>query len=130
MGQLITHAMLLTTVNGSPLLQAEKYHVGRDMKNILVETIALGVCGVSRGSAMIAIDVTEAVPAAGFDFDPGLFMDALIPVTACVQGPGGQTLMCPAYVMKDDLEQSANAKASHSFQMVGPMQQWQRAPGA
>jgi hypothetical protein len=130
MSQLIEYALLLTTVNGQPMLQAEKYAIARDGKGIPVETLALGFAGLSKGSSVVTINVMGAVPAPGFEFDAGSYIQLNIPVTAVVQGPGGQSLKCPAYILKDSLEQTVNSKAGYSFDMIGPMQQWAAASGA
>ena len=112
------------------MLQAKSYKVSRDSKANIVDTIALGMAGVSRGSPMVSIDVTSAVPAAGFEFDAGIFVQNLVPANVYVQGPGGTTLQGVVFITKDDLSQSVNAEAAYSFSCVGPLQQWISANGA
>lgn len=129
MSNLITYALLFTTVNGQPMLQAESYKVSRDSMAIRVDTLALGLAGMSFGSPFVAIEIMAAVPAAGFEYDAGLAILTLVPAKVYVQGPGGNTLKGQVFITKDDLSQSVNSKAAYSFSCIGPMQQWSAASG-
>lgn len=130
MSNLVTYTLLFCTLDGQPMLQAESYQVGRRSGAIRVDTLALGMAGMSRGSPAVTIKIKAAVPAAGFEYDAGAAIEGLIPANVYVQGPGGSTLKGQVFITDDDLEQTVNSKASYSFDCIGPMKQWVAASGA
>jgi hypothetical protein len=123
-GNLIQYTLLFSAINGQIILQANKVSVKRDTKAIPVDTLALGLAGMSPGSPQVMYEVSNAVPAGGFEFNAGVNMLGLVPAKIFIQGPGGQTLKTTCVILSDSLTQSVNAAAEYSFSALGPMVDW------
>lgn len=122
---LALYAPLYVTVNGTLLLQELSFVMNRTTNSQPVATVALGYAGESPGAAMADIDVDNAVPAAGIEFDAGNFMAALIPVEVACIGPGGKQCAVKGFIIKDTIKHSVNNPSQYTFTLRAAMAQFQ-----
>jgi hypothetical protein len=76
---------------------------------------------MSPGAPVIEIDVTNAIPQAGFEFDMGKKVLGLIPVTFQVLGPGGTSTRGQGFVYEDTISHGVSKEAEYSFRLVAPL---------
>lgn len=86
-----------------------------------VNTTAKGFAGMSPGAPVIEIDVTNAIPQGGFEFDMGKKIAGLIPVAFQVLGPGGQSTRGQGFVYEDTISHGVSKEAEYSFRLVAPL---------
>lgn len=122
--QLQGYSLLYCTVKGSLLTEAGSIGVDRDTKASVVDTLAKGFAGVTPGAGTTAIQITNAVPAAGFELDGGDMMRAYVPAEIGVLGPGGKQLIVDCYLLSDSLKASVNNSTSLDFSLIGPFADW------
>lgn len=120
--QLYTNATVY--VDGSLLSEAASVQVERDSNSQLVNTIARGFAGVSPGAAITKISVSNAVPAADFELNPGKFLLANKEVEVTVFA-GGRTLTSKGFIMSDSFQYSTGSSSELSFQFTGGPSDWQ-----
>lgn len=111
-------------VEGALLTEENHVTVTRDANFKEVDTVARGFAGVSRGSGRTTLQIRNAVPAAGVEFDPGSYMKALQTVEITLFRAGAQ-LTGKFYVRTDTSEHSVNAESSLNFDAIGPFVDWQ-----
>lgn len=109
-------------VNGSPLSEEADVRLSRHSGLNPVHTIA-GFKGFSTGSPFLEIDVTNAVPNADFEYDPGADQENPNFVQITLQA-AGRTLTSVGGIMGDDLSWSVNAESKLAFKFYGEFAQW------
>lgn len=115
------YALLYCTVDGQLLTEEASITVNRSTGSQPVHTVPKGYAGESPGSAMTEVDVTNAVPAAGFEIDAGPRIQGLIQAEIGVLGPGGTTLKAKGFIISDTLRHSVNNEANYDFKWRGPL---------
>jgi hypothetical protein len=118
------YTLLYGTVNGSLLTEEASISVKRASNSSAVNTVAKGYAGESPGAANCTIDVKNAVPAAGFEFDAGPVINGLIPAEIGVVGPGGQRLIVPCFIIEDSIDHSVGSASNYDFQARGRFPLW------
>jgi hypothetical protein len=123
-GNLQTYSLAFVTVNGPLLSQEQDVTITRTTNAVPVSTVVIGYAGDSPGAPMAEIDVQNAVPAIGFEFDPSKWMASLTPVQLIILGPGGLALKFVAQIYSDTFGHGVNKAASLSFKARSAFQLW------
>jgi hypothetical protein len=120
--QLYTQAFVY--INSSLLAEEAEVRIARTTNAQDVLTVAKGLAGQSPGAGMTTISVTNAVPAADFEFDPGQFMNTLEPVEITVQA-AGKTMTIKGFIPEDGFSHSVNAESRLEFSVKGNFGVWE-----
>jgi hypothetical protein len=119
------YTLAFVTVNGPLLVQQQHVSVRRKTNSQDVATVALGYAGESPGAPMVTIDVTNAVPTVGFEFNAGGQMLSLTPGQVyIVLGSGKIQLKTTVQIIEDSFEHGVNKQATYSFSARGAFQDW------
>ena len=116
-GNVQLYTLLFVGIEGTLLVEEQQVDLTRTTNSQPISTVAKGYAGESPGAAMIELDVTSAIPQAGFEFDMGQKMAGLIPVNFQVRGPGGKTNFGVGFVHADSLTHSKSADVSYTFKL-------------
>jgi hypothetical protein len=114
--------VLLVAMGGTLLAEEQEVDIERTANAQQVDTVAKGFAGVSPGSPMLMMDVKNAMPQGGFEFDAGNAILGLLLVPVQVSGPGGKTVRGDAFILKDSIRHGVNAQATYSFSAIMPLQ--------
>lgn len=114
--QLYTLAYVL--VDGSILTEEASVTVNRATNSQAVNTVAKGYSGESPGAASVEIEVSSAVPAAAFEFNPGANMFGLKEVEIGVLCAGKQ-MTARGFIIKDTFKHSVNNESTLDFSFRG-----------
>lgn len=118
-------------INGQQAMQEASMTFSRKTNSQAVLTVALGYSGESPGAPMCEVNVTSAVPSAGFEIDPGAFMgntgggaqSALQPVKFALF-VAGKKLQFNGFITEDDFSHAVNSEAKLSFKARGEFALW------
>jgi len=113
------YSLLFVSVNGGLLTEEGSVDVTRTTGSQAVTTVAKGYAGESPGAQMCEISVTNAIPSADFEFNPGPFMAALNAVEIGVIGPGGKQLKAKGFIIQDTFTHAVNTESKLSFRFRG-----------
>lgn len=111
--------------NGRLMSEHVEATVTRNSNASVVRTMGKGFSGVSPGAPDCEIDVTSAVPAADFEYDPGSDMFDNEVIEIGITGPGGKTAVSKGFIMSDTFSQGVGKEASLSFKFMGQWPQWE-----
>jgi hypothetical protein len=114
-------------VGGKFLSNEASMAITRRTNSQAVLTVALGYAGESPGAPMTEVEVTNCVPSAGFEMDPGQYMGD--------GAPGGQQvglqsvqftvfaatqrLVFNGFIVEDNFSHAVNSEAKLSFKARG-----------
>ena len=113
------YTLLYVLVNGKLLTEEANVTLSRATGSQAVMTVAKGYAGESPGAATVEIDVTNAVPAADFEYDAGSVMQSLQAVEIGLAGPGGKVLTAKGFIISDSLKHSVNSEVNYDFKFRG-----------
>jgi hypothetical protein len=119
------YTLMFVTLDGPLLAQEQHVTVNRNTHAQQVATVPLRFSGVSPGAAMVELEVKNAIPATGFEFDAGQNMLTLAPAKIYILGPGGKTLKGQCIIHQDSSTHGVNAPAEYNFSAWAPMAQWE-----
>lgn len=119
------YSLLYLTVKGKLLTETGSLRINRDTKASEVNTLAKGFAGVTPGPGTTSLQVTNAVPFADFELNPGQYMSTYTPAEIGVLGPGGKQLTVDCFILSDDLSAAAGSSTEQSFNLIGPFADWQ-----
>ncbi len=120
--QLYTKAAVY--VNGQQLCEEASVKINRVTNAQEVKTVCKGFAGMSEGSRMCSITIDSAVPTAGFEMDPGSFMQNLDIVELTIFA-ANQQITSKGYFTSDDFSHSVDSSSKLEFQFVGSYPLWQ-----
>lgn len=120
--QLYTKAVVY--MNGGLLSEESEISVKRSTNAQVVETVAKGFAGLSPGAARAEIDITNAVPSADFELNPGQFMLQLQVVEVTVFA-AGRTFTSKSFVLSDNFTHAVNTSSKLSMNLIGQFEDWQ-----
>lgn len=123
MANLQRYTKINVYVDGSLLFEEIDVTVRRSTNSQEVKTVAKGYSGESPGAAMCEIDVNNAFPEDGMEFDVGSAMANLTPVEM-TQFAGGKTMTVKGFIIEDTAQHGVDKAAGVSFKFRGPMPQW------
>jgi hypothetical protein len=115
------YTLIFFVGDGTLLAEEQQVDVRRTSGSQRVLTVAKGFAGVSPGAGLVEIDVTNAIPSGGFEFNMGQKIMGLIPLDVQVIGPGGKSLRSKAFVEHDTIKHGVNQDASYMFSCVMPI---------
>lgn len=120
--QLYTLAYVL--VDGAILTEEASVTVDRATNSQAVNTVAKGYAGESPGAANCQIQVSNAVPAADFEVNPGKYMKALKEVEIGVLA-AGKVITVPGFIISDSFKHSVNNESMLDFTFRGTFPDWE-----
>lgn len=112
------YTLAYCTVAGALLTEHASLTVNRATNSQAVNTVAKGYAGESPGAAMVDIQVTNAVPSADFEMNPGPYMKSLEAVEIGVICAGKQ-LVAKGFIISDSFKHGVNAEATLDFSFRG-----------
>lgn len=115
------YTLIFAVADGVLLAEEISIDVTRTTNSQPVATVAKGYAGESPGAAMMEVDVTNAIPSGGFEFDMGKKIAGLIPLNVQVLGPGGTSARGQAFVYSDSIRHGVNQEAQYSFRARMPL---------
>lgn len=121
------YTLVYVTANNALLSEEASVTMNRASNSQAVHTVAKGYSGESPGAPTIELQITNAVPAAGFEFNAGQYIQQLIPAEMGLIGPGGQQLKATGFIISDSLKHSVNAETQYDFTFRGSFQDFEGA---
>lgn len=113
-------------VRGQRLLEAADVEITRHTNSIEQNTLAKGWAGESPGASRMDVKITNGVPSAGIEYDPGPDAEALALVPITIHIDDGSFLTTEGIVMSDNFKKAVNANASLEITFKAKFAQWQR----
>lgn len=112
-------------INGLLLTEESSVTVKRTSGKNPVKTVVKGLAGFSKGAGMVEISVSNAVPSADFELDPGQFVfgeeDVEVTIIAA-----NRTLTTTGQILDDNFTHAVDSEAKLDFNFTGQPAQWQR----
>lgn len=118
------YTLLYATIGNSLLQQEQSIDLKRIGGGQIVGTVPLGFAGISPGMSVCQINITLAVPAAGFEFDAGQTIQGYVLTELGIVGPGGKTATTKGFIMEDDLKHAMNQESSYTMTFTGSFPQF------
>lgn len=121
MSDLNRYAKFWVTYNGALITQEASVQFSHDPGLQRVDTVALGLAGVSQGSASMGMTVDSKVPQAGFELTT-LTQDALnanIVDLGIIHPGSGKQLTAKGFIMSSNGGHAVNSEATISFTFLG-----------
>lgn len=113
--------------NGSPLAEEASVTIKRASNAQIVKTVAKGFAGMSQGAPMVNISVSNAVPSAGFEMDPGDFiMQNLVGQLTVVLGDYSLSLTANGFITDDNFSHAVDTASKLDFDFVTGPVLWSR----
>jgi len=117
------YALADVFVNGSLLAEEASVTIDRATNSQQVLTVNKGYSGESPGALMTEISVDSAVPAVGFELNPGLYMGALQAVEFTIFA-GSKKLTFNGFIISDNFSHAVNTESKLSFKARGSFSDW------
>ena len=112
--------------NGSLLAEEASVSIKRDSNAQVVKTVAKGFAGLSQGAAMTTISISNAVPSAGFEMDPGDFiMNNLVGQLTIILGESSLELTANGFITSDNFSHAVDTASKLDFEFVTGPTKWQ-----
>ncbi len=111
--------------NGQLLVEEQEIDWNRTANAVEVDTVAKGWAGTSPGSPKIVVDVGNAMPSGGFEFDAGPYVSSQVPVPFQILGPGGKSMKGDCIFMHDGGKHGVGQQARYTFTLMMAITQWQ-----
>ena len=123
MADLSLYTKALVYLNSSLLSEEADVSLKRATGAQVVKTVAKGFAGVSPGAPMAEIEISNAVPSADFEVDPGAFMLQLqvVELTICA---AGRTATCKGFVMSDNFTHGVETPSKLTMSLVAQFPTW------
>jgi hypothetical protein len=118
MSELQLYTLAYVLVDGAILTEHASVTVNRATNSQVVNTVAKGYAGESPGAPNCEIQITNAVPAADFEMNPGKFMKSLQSVEIAVLVAGKQ-LTAKGFIISDSFKHSVNSESQLEFTFRG-----------
>ncbi|KYF87787.1 hypothetical protein BE20_24900 [Sorangium cellulosum] len=110
-------------VNSALLAEEASVTIKRSTGAQQVKTVAKGFAGLSPGSPMCEITVSNAVPSADFELDPGQFMKDLEVVEVTIFA-AGRTATSKGFITDDNFSHAVDTASKLDFTFVGQFPEW------
>lgn len=120
--QLYTNASV--SIDGKSLVQHASVKITQKSNATPVKTVGGGWSGVSPGAPETQIDVTSAVPAAGFEYEPSGKMNGTVPVTVTVFA-AGKIFKSKGFILDHNFQHAVNAEATSEMMFQGGPGKWE-----
>ena len=111
------YSLIYVRINGALLTEEASVRLRRMTNAQVIKTVAKGFAGMSPGAPMAEIALSNAIPAADFEFDAGPAMLALETVEVCLECAGKQAV-CKGFITEDGLEHAVDSPSKYDFNIV------------
>ncbi len=118
------YTLVYVLANSSLLSEEASVSMSRTTGSNEVKTVAKGYAGESPGAAMIELDITSMVPAAGIEFDAGKYMSTMTPIEMGLLSHG-QQLTFKGFIISDTLKHSVSSESAYDFKVRGAFASFQ-----
>ncbi len=112
------YSIMLVCLNGTLSAEEQQVDFTRTANAQQIATVLKGFAGLSPGAPMIEIDVENAAPSVGFEFDAGAYIQSLTPVAVQLIGPGGKVIKGDAFITEDHGTHGVNQAMRYRFRMI------------
>src|SRR4051812_12671270 len=119
--QLYTKALVY--IEGALMSEETDVSFKRTTGAQVVKTVAKGFAGVSPGAPMCEISITNGVPSADFEIDPGAYMQTLQVVEVTIFA-AGRTATTKAFVMSDNFSHGVETPSKLAMELIGQFPTW------
>jgi hypothetical protein len=127
MSNLQQYAKCTILWNGNLLSEEASVTLKRASNAQIVKTVAKGFAGMSKGAVMVNISVSNAVPSAGFELDPGDFiMDNLVGQITLILGDYSLELTANGFITDDNFSHAVDTASKIDFDFVTGPCKWQK----
>ncbi len=110
------YGLLNVLVAGALLTEHTEATINRNSKSNPIETVAKGYAGESPGAASMELDVTSAVPEAGFEWNAQDWIEGLIPIEFGIV-VAGQQCVFKGFVISDSIQSGVNKPSTYNFKV-------------
>ena len=110
------YSLIAGYVNGSLLAEEGTISIDVDSRAQEINTVAKGFAGLSPGAAKLSIRIDNAIPAAGFELNPGQILRSLT-VSEFTFFAAGSTLTTKGFVTKYNVTHGVNSDAKLSLEI-------------
>jgi len=124
MANLEIYTKAVVYVNSSVLSEEASVAIKRLSGAQPVKTVAKGLAGFSPGAPMMTISVSNAVPSADFELDPGK-MIADLEIVEITIFAAGRTLTSKGCILDDNFAHAVETASKLDFEFTGAMAQWE-----
>lgn len=124
MANLETYTKATVYVNSSLLSEEASVTIKRMSGAQPVKTTAKGLAGFSPGAPMMTISVSNAVPSADFELDPGQMIADIETVEVTIFA-AGRTLTTKGAILDDNFSHAVETASKLDFEFTGQMAQWE-----
>jgi hypothetical protein len=124
MANLETYTKATVYVNSSLLSEEASVTIKRMSGAQPVKTTAKGLAGFSPGAPMMTISVSNAVPSADFELDPGPMIASIETVEVTIFA-AGRTLTTKGAILDDNFSHAVETASKLDFEFTGQMAQWE-----
>ncbi|MDI3282114.1 hypothetical protein [Polyangium sp. 15x6] len=124
MANLQQYTKAVVYVNSSVLSEEASVTIKRTSGSQPVKTVAKGYAGESPGSPMTEITVSNAVPSADFELNPGQYINLLDIVEVTIFA-AGRTLTVKGSIIDDNFSHAVDSEAKLEFNFRGGPSDWQ-----
>ena len=111
-------------MNGQRLLEASTVEIDRASGAVDQMTLAKGWAGKSPGSRKMTVKVTNGVLAAGWEFDAGGSIAALL-INSFTIYAGNSFLTSTGFIISDSFKKGVDQNASYEFTIEAEYAVWQ-----
>jgi hypothetical protein len=118
------YSLIYVLADSSLLSEEASVTMSRSTGSSEVKTVAKGYAGESPGAAMVELDVTNMVPAAGIEFDAGRYMATMTPIEMGLLAFGKQ-LTFKGFIISDSIKHSVGSESSYDFKCRGALSEWE-----
>lgn len=106
------------TINGKLLLEHASVSISRSSGAQPVTTVGRGFAGMSIGAPSLEIDVTNAVPVAGYEFNAQDEIESLEVVEIGLLA-AGLALTSKGFIISDSFKHAVNSESTYDFKFHG-----------
>jgi hypothetical protein len=129
MSQAQIYTKVTVYVNGNLLTENADVRLTRNAGLLPVNTTYKGFAGFTQGAPFIEIEVGNAVPLAGFEYNPGPDEDDVangggFDFVTLTLVAAGYTLTSDGGIMGDDLSYAINTESKLNFRFHGEFADW------
>jgi uncharacterized membrane protein YcgQ (UPF0703/DUF1980 family) len=118
------YSLIYVLADSALLSEEASVTMSRSTGSSEVKTVAKGYAGESPGAAMVELDVTNMVPAAGIEFDAGKYMSTMTPIEMGLLAFGKQ-LTFKGFIISDSIKHSVGSESSYDFKVRGGFTSWE-----
>lgn len=124
MANLSQYTKAVVYIGTSVLSEEASVTIKRSSGSQPVKTVAKGYSGESPGSPMTEITVSNAVPSADFELDPGNFINLVEVVTITIFA-AGRTMTVKGFIIDDNFSHAVDSEAKLEFNFRGGIAYWE-----